>query len=253
MSATSIAMVTITRRRAAAIRRSVGPRSSATSSTPSTLCRARVGVAGGGAARGLVVDRRDHGEAALAARVGEDAGAGGRLDPDERLGARVAQDARLRVLVHERLRLRGGREHDPPLLVEDADPADARLAGHHLHGVVGGLPVVGQHGVPGGGGEAPRELVGAHDHGLVVARARRRAIRTIPDTTAISTTRATSGTRSVWLSGRGGLVIGHRRAPDGRGALTPPSYPRALPPVAGSNGSRGPRAPGRSAAAGAHP
>ncbi len=40
MSATSIAIVTITRRRAAAIRRSAGPRSSATSSTPSTLCRA---------------------------------------------------------------------------------------------------------------------------------------------------------------------------------------------------------------------
>ncbi len=39
MSATSIAMVTITRRRASAIRRSVGPRSRATSSTPSTLCR----------------------------------------------------------------------------------------------------------------------------------------------------------------------------------------------------------------------
>ena len=40
MRATSIAIVTITRRRASAIMRSAGPRSSATSSTPSTLCRA---------------------------------------------------------------------------------------------------------------------------------------------------------------------------------------------------------------------
>ncbi len=136
---------------------------------PQDVLARGVGVAGGGAAGGLVVDRRDHREPPTAVRGGEDAGAGGRLHPDEGLGARVAEDARLRVLVHEPPRLGGGREHDAPLLVEDADAADALLPGDDLHRVVGGLAVVGEHGVPRGGGEAARELVGAHDHRLVVA------------------------------------------------------------------------------------
>src|SRR5512139_3488872 len=60
--------------------------------------------------------------------------------------------------------------------------------------------------------------------------------RTIPDTAAIRTTRATRGTSSVWLSGLGERVIGLGHA-HRRGALRPPSYPAARPSVAGSNGS----------------
>ena len=53
-----------------------------------------------------------------------------------------------------------------PAAVEHADAVDALLERDGLHHLVGVLAMVGEHGVPGGAGDAVRELVGAQDHGV---------------------------------------------------------------------------------------
>ncbi len=128
------------------------------------VLRLRVGVAGGVAARRLVVDRRDHRERPGAVGAVDDPGPRRRVDLHERLLGGVAEEAGLGVLVDDLRRGAGRREHDAPLLVEDPDAPDPLLGGDRLHHLVGRLAVVREHRVPGGARDRPGELVGALEH-----------------------------------------------------------------------------------------
>src|SRR4029079_105465 len=62
--------------------------------------------------------------------------------------------------------IRAGGEHNPAAAVENADAVDPLLERYGLHHLVGVFAMVGEHGVPGGAGDAVGELVGAQDHAV---------------------------------------------------------------------------------------
>ncbi len=109
------------------------------------LLARRMRVAAGVVAGRLVVDRRDHGQHAMAVG-GVDAAARGEVQPDERLAGGMAGVAGLGPLVHRSARFgRIGREGEPPLLVHHAHPLDALERADRLHRLVGRIAPVVEH------------------------------------------------------------------------------------------------------------
>jgi hypothetical protein len=121
-------------------------------------------MAGGLAARGFIVDRRDDPELTYACGSIENAGTGGDVDLHQGARCRMAQSAGLGVLIDLFVVAREGGKHDPSLFIKDADPVDALFLRDRGHDFVDPGTVIGAHGLPRGTGYAFGKLVGAKDH-----------------------------------------------------------------------------------------
>ena len=134
---------------------------------PEHLHGRRMRVALGLAARGLVVDGRDHGQKPAPVGRAERPYARGQIELEARSAGGMAHRAGVVVEIGGSVPVVGvGREHHLPGAVEHADAVDALLARDGLHHLVGGLAMVVEHGVPGGAGDALGELVRPQDHGV---------------------------------------------------------------------------------------
>ena len=124
-------------------------------------------MAAGVAARGFVVNGGDQADGldSFGSRCVANTGTLSRLIGD---GAGiVAGGADVAAQVNEalgRLFARVGGENEAAFAIEHADSVDAFFVGDGLHDVVGGSPIVVEHELPRGAGDAAGEFVGAEHH-----------------------------------------------------------------------------------------
>ncbi|MBP1656847.1 MAG: hypothetical protein H6Q31_1448 [Bacteroidetes bacterium] len=128
------------------------------------VCLGRMRVAFGIAACRLVIHRCDDTQCAFSRYLAEHACAGGNVNAYERTVRCMTDVASLCRLVNASGIAGSGGVHHAPFFVENPDPVDALLGGNGLHDLICGFAVVIEHGMPGGAGDAARELVRAGDH-----------------------------------------------------------------------------------------